>query len=171
MEQNGFVVENFKELEQAFKLNEKRMFAACDNALSVGAANILAKAQENLYKNKSVVTGLLRGSGRAEKLRNGEHQVGFFPSEDPRCNGQGYAEYVENGRRSGKMPPLKIIAAWAYKKFQLENWKKAHAIGFAIARNIAKKGTKPHPFFRPAVELQKRTIVENIANAARQIIR
>lgn len=166
MEQDGFVVENFRELERAFKRNGELMSAACDEALDKGAQLIVAEAQGNLRRNGTNVTGLLRKSGRAERLRDGEYQAGFFSKK-----GQGYAEYVENGRRSGKMPPYEVIGAWFYKRFKPGDWKKAYSIGFAIARNIAKKGTKPHPFFRPAVESQKHFIVEEITKAARQILR
>ena len=165
MEQDGFIVENFAELERAFKINGEMMSAACASALARGAAGIVAEAQRNLRTNRSNTTGLLSNSGRAEKLADGEYQAGFFAKA-----GQGYAEYVENGRRGGRMPPPKIIEAWVRKKLRIKDRRKAASAAFALALHIARHGTKAHPFFGPAVRSQQKAIMDEITKAARRII-
>lgn len=166
MEADGFIVENFSELKELFRKHEKQMQQACDKALARGAMNIVAEAKRNLRLNGNNVTGLLTNSGKAEKLSDGEYQAGFFSS-----NGKGYAEYLEYGRRAGKMPPPKILEAWVYKRSRDPEVKKnAASIAFAIARFIAKHGTQPHPFFKPAVDSQTKKIVKELKAAAKRII-
>lgn len=166
MEADGFIVENFSELKEQFRKHEKQMQQACDKALARGAMNIVAEAKRNLRLNGNNVTGLLTNSGKAEKLSDGEYQAGFFSS-----NGKGYAEYLEYGRRAGKMPPPKILEAWVYKRSRDPKVKKnAASIAFAIARFIAKHGTQPHPFFKPAVDSQTKKIVKELKSAAKRIV-
>lgn len=165
MEQDGFIVENFAELKKAMELHGKLMSAACTSALARGAAGIVAEAQRNLRANRSNTTGLLSNSGRAERLADVEYQAGFFAK-----SGQGYAEYLENGRRSGRMPPPKILEAWVRKKLRVKDRRKAASAAFALALHIARHGTRPHPFFGPAVRSQQKAIMDEITKAARRII-
>jgi hypothetical protein len=74
------------------------------------------------------------------------------------------------------MPPPDELAAWAYKRFHLKDWRVANAMGWAWAKAIAKKGTQPHPFFTPAVNKNTRggglggvvnTVTQAIAKALR----
>lgn len=109
--------------------------------------DIIAEAQRNLRNNGSVVTGALRQSGHIQKTKDGI-DVGFF---DTTGKNSGYAWFVEFGRRAGKFPPLDEIQQWAYKKLNMDE-KASRSVGFMIARKIARFGTKPHPFFQPAVE-------------------
>lgn len=166
MQVDGFIVENFDELKRAFEANNRMMQKACDEALSRGSMKIVAEAQRNLRDNGTNTTGLLSNSGRAEKLSDGEYEAGFFAQEE----GKGYAEYVEYGRKSGGMPPPKILTAWVRKKLRVRKEKDAERIAFAIAMKIAKKGTKAQPFFSPAVESQKKAILEELQKAAKRII-
>lgn len=166
MQVDGFIVENFDELKRAFEANNRMMQKACDEALSRGSMKIVSEAQRNLRDNGTNTTGLLSNSGRAEKLSDGEYEAGFFAQEE----GKGYAEYVEYGRKSGGMPPPKILTAWVRKKLRVRKEKDAERIAFAIAMKIAKKGTKAQPFFSPAVESQKKAILEELKKAAERII-
>ena len=136
--------------------------------LEKAALNIIADAKENLKGNHSVVTGQLRASGRVQRVEGDEQAIdaGFFSEGSE----SGYAYFVEYGRRSGKMPPLFVIKQWVRKKFGVDA-KEAKSIGFLIARKIAKKGTKPHPFFAPAVEKNKKQINEAITMAIQSEIK
>ena len=138
----------------------------CDEALSKGAMSIISEAQHNLRMNGTNSTGLLSNSGRAEKLGSCDYQAGFFSEEQ----GKGYAEYVENGRKEGKMPPPKILTAWVWKKLRILKEKQAASVAFVIARKIAKKGTKAQPFFGPAVASQQKIIYNEIKTALKKII-
>jgi len=55
---------------------------------------------------------------------------------------------VTFGRRSGKMPSVDPAHAQSPKSAQrLKDWAIAHGMEpFVLARSIARKGTKPHPF-------------------------
>lgn len=147
-DRNGYIkVEGLEELSRALAAADSKVCEAAMQGLEAAAMNIVADAQQNLRHNGSVVTGLLRQSGHVER-KGDEVTAGFFDTQNVNS---GYALYVEFGRRAGKMPPPDSLAAWAYKKLHLKDWKAARALGWAWAKAIAKKGTQPHPFFVPAV--------------------
>lgn len=131
----------------------------CFKAMQTASLDIIADAKGNLRVNGSVVTGNLRASGKVQKVDDKTLDVGFFSSD---ARDKGYASYVEHGRKPSKMPPPDILEAWAYKKFRLSH-KEARSMAWAMARSIAKKGTKPHPFFEPAVESGWRKMIDKIA--------
>ena len=131
----------------------------CLKAMQSASLDIIADAKGNLRVNGSVVTGNLRASGKVQKVDDKTLDVGFFSSD---VKDKGYASYVEYGRKRGKMPPPDILEAWAYKKFRLSH-KEARSAAWALARSIAKKGTKARPFFEPAVESGWRKMIDKIA--------
>lgn len=131
----------------------------CFKAMQTASLDIIADAKGNLRVNGSVVTGNLRASGKVQKVDDKTLDVGFFSSD---ARDKGYASYVEHGRKPGKMPPPDILEAWAYKKFRLSH-KEARSAAWALARSIAKKGTKARPFFEPAVESGWRKMIDKIA--------
>ena len=130
----------------------------CLKAMQSASLDIIADAKGNLRVNKSVVTGNLRASGKVQKVDDKTLDVGFFSSDSEK----GYASYVEYGRKPGKMPPPDILEAWAYKKYRLSH-KEARSKAWAMARSIAKKGTKARPYFEPAVESGWRKMIDKIA--------
>ena len=175
-------LEGYKELYVNLDKHEKAATKAAMEGLKRAGLNIIADAKENLRGNHSVVTGQLRASGKVQKVE-GEKQsldVGFF------VNGKdtGYAYFVEYGRRAGKMPPVDYIMEWLRKKSSAfrspSRWAKKFKISsvdmdkmlrsivFALAKTIAKKGTKPHPFFAPAVEKNRQAIENVVANEVKQ---
>ena len=131
----------------------------CFKAMQSASLDIIADAKGNLRTNGSVVTGNLRASGKVQKVDEKTLDVGFFSSD---VENKGYARYVEYGRKPGKMPPPDILEAWAYKKFRLSH-KDARSAAWALARSIAKKGTKARPYFEPAVESGWRKMIDKIA--------
>ena len=171
-------LEGYKELYVNLDKHEKAVTKAAMEGLKQAGLNIIADAKENLRGNHSVVTGQLRASGKVQKVE-GEKQsidVGFFS----KGNDTGYAYFVEYGRRAGKMPPVDYIMEWLRKKSSAfrsaSRWAKKFKISsvdmdkmlrsnaFALAKTIAKKGTRPHPFFAPAVEKNESAIENAIAN-------
>ena len=154
---------------------------AGNRGLESAAMNIIADAKENLRGNESVVTGQLRASGRVQRAQDDEQalEAGFFSQ-----GSSGYAFFVEYGRRSGKMPPVDDIEQWLKKKNRRNKAVTSAAafmgktrssflrsIAWAIAKRIAKKGTKPHPFLGPAVEKNQKQISEAIKVAIQDAIR
>ena len=141
-------LQGLEALHRAFALYDKAVVDAAMKGIQDVGMDIVADAKDNLRQNNSVVTGLLRASGHAVR-RALEVIVGFF---DTTNRNSGYALYVEYGRRAGKMPPPDELAAYAYKKYHLQDWRVANAMGWALAKKIAAQGTEPHPFFNPAVK-------------------
>lgn len=101
---------------------------------------IFSRSQENLTKNKSIDTGFLRNSGNVNRKFLDKEIVYKAP----------YAASIEYGT-DPHMPPVDALKGWSRRK--LGNEKAA----WAVAKKIAKEGTDPKPFLRPAIEttLQK----------------
>ena len=152
-------VEGLDELLRKMDSLPAEMQRKCFKAMQSASLDIIADAKGNLRANGSVVTGNLRASGKVQKVDEKTLDVGFFSSD---VENKGYARYVEYGRKPGKMPPPDILEAWAYKKFRLSH-KDARSAAWALARSIAKKGTKARPYFEPAVESGWRKMIDKIA--------
>lgn len=172
-DRNGYIkVEGLEELSKALAAADSKVCEAAMQGLEAAAMDIVADAQKNLVRNHSNVTSGLINSGHAERKGN-EVIAGFF---DTTNKNSGYALYYEFGRRSGKMPPPDDMAAWAYKRFHLKDWRVANAMGWAWAKAIAKKGTQPHPFFVPAVNKNTKGqglggVMNSVAEAIRKALR
>ena len=157
---NGHLsVEGLDTVLKGLKKADKAVQRAAFRGLQQGAMGIINEAKRNLRDNLSVVTGLLRQSGKVQKTGELSLDAGFFDSQN---KGHGYAAYVEYGRRAGKWPPIDEMAQWARKKFRLQDEKEARSIGFLIARKIGTQGSTPHPFFGPAVEKCKTKIRDEV---------
>lgn len=164
-ERNGYIaLEGLDQVLKAFDKADKDIRKAAMAGLEKGGMGIIADAQVNLRENGSVVTGLLRQSGKVQKVDDETLDVGFFDTTNQHS---GYALYVEYGRRAGKFPPLDELVQWARKKFRLKE-KDAKSVGFLIARKIAKEGSKPHPFFQPAVKKNEQSILRAVRDAVRK---
>lgn len=161
-------VEGLDKLLKAFDKTEEDVRRGAMEGLQRAALNIIADAQVNLRDNGSVVTGLLRQSGKVQKVDEETIDAGFFDTQNRQS---GYAYFVEYGRRAGRMPPPDELAQWAYKKFHIGDRKAARAIGWAMAVKIAKSGTSPHPFFAPAIDKNKSRLVQAIKDAINRKIR
>lgn len=158
-ETGAIYVEGLDELLRKMDSLPAEVQRKCFKAMQSASLDIIADAKSNLRVNGSVVTGNLRASGKVQKVDDKTLDVGFFSSD---ARDKGYASYVEYGRKPGKMPPPDILEAWAYKKFRLSH-KEARSAAWALARSIAKKGTKARPYFEPAVESGWRKMMAKIA--------
>lgn len=142
--------------QQALRANldkvTKELGAAGDKALQAVGLEIIAEAKVNLNANKTNNTGMLRSSGKVQKAEDGTVDAGFFSSEQQ----NGYAEYVEYGRgpskKKGEIPLEDSLKAWVHRKLGIAYGKELDSATFLIARKIHRKGTKPQPFFAPAVK-------------------
>ena len=81
-----------------------------------------------------------------------EIDAGFFSSGSD----EGYAAAVEYGRgptkRAGEIPLRTTLKAWVHRKLGVPYGKGLDRAAFLIARKIHREGTKPQPFFVPAVK-------------------
>lgn len=165
MEAEGSIsLEGLDQVLKALDRADKDVCKAAMDGLTKGGMNIIADAKTNLRENGSVVTGLLRQSGKVQKVDDTTLDVGFFDTTNQHS---GYALFVEYGRRAGKFPPLDELIQWARKKFGLDE-KVAKSVGFLTARKIAREGSKPHPFFQPAVKKNHRAILKAVQDAVRK---
>ena len=166
-------VDGERELFLNMEKQTRGTIQAAMRGLQSAALNIIADAKENLRGNHSVVTGQLRASGKVQKVEGDEQALdaGFF------SEGNGYAYFVEYGRRATRsntpgVPTLRqAIEQWLRKKFGIPQGKELKSRAFLIARAIHKKGTKPHPFFAPAVEKNKKQVNDAITMAIQQEIK
>ena len=71
-----------------------------------------------------------------------------------------YFKYVDQGRRPGKMPPIKPIQSWIEQKNIVFRGLDNRQTAFVIARSIGKKGIKP-------INAKQRMINEVQKNAAK----
>lgn len=157
-------LEGLDKFLKALQKCDRDVVEAAMTGVVAGAQEMIADAKDNLRENSSVVTGLLRQSGHVERKKD-DITAGFF---DTTNRNSGYAAFVEYGRRAGKFPPIDEMAAWAYKKFHMKDWKLARSAGFLVARKIAEKGSEPHPFFGPAVKKNQNKIVNAVRDAVRR---
>ena len=160
--------ESIRGLEDLLKNMDKLEGDIRDEAmigLQKAGMNIVADAQRNLRQDNINTTGVLSQSGKVQKIDDDHIEVGFIAD-----NGQGYAEFVEYGRRSGRMPPPDVMGEWAYKKLRIREREVADKVGWGLAVNIAKKGTRPHPFFKPAVDKNQRRIQDVVKETIDKIL-
>lgn len=158
-------IEGEKELYVNMQRHMVQLSVNSRKGLREAGMRIIADAKENLRNNGNVVTGQLRASGKVQAVEGDSDSidVGFFSSQ---ISG-GYAAYVEYGRRAGKLPPVDYLIQWVRKKLRLTD-KAARARGWAMAKSIAKKGTKPHPYFQPAVDKNAQGIGNVISKAIKE---
>lgn len=170
---------------------QRHLVTLTDNSrrgLRKAGMNIIADAKANLRSNGSVVTGMLRASGRVQAVDGDPDSidVGFFGNG----TAGGYAYFVEYGRKAGKMPPIKMLMEWLRKRTSKSSALQSALVhiegrrvrrqqaytkdyllesaAWGLAKAIAKKGTRPHPFFGPAVEKNKKAIEDAVAQTIRE---
>lgn len=126
-------------------------FNLAARARVVDAINVAALAvQAAAKKGAPVDTGRLRSAIRITFYKVGiAAEVGAYVD---------YAAAVEFGSRA-HMPPAAALEEWARRH------KMPRGAGYAIARAIAKRGTKPRPFLYPAFELERRDYLPRLAKA------
>lgn len=161
-------IEGLRELKADFGKTVRKVDAEAMKGLQTAGFEIVAEAKRNLNQNKTNNTGTLRASGKVQKDNNGV-DAGFF-SEG---SSEGYASFVEYGRgptkQAGQIPLRTTLKAWVHRKLGVPYGKELDSATFLIARKIHRKGTKPQPFFTPAIkkfEDKVKDIVSNIIDKA-----
>ena len=156
------------------------VFRAAQRGMKIAGMNIIADAKETLRRENINTTGVLSQSGKVQPVKGdpeGLYDVGFMSDK-------AYAGAVEYGRRAGKMPPPDELAQWVKKKHSKKNnairaaaaftgksqAQLIRAAGWAIAKHIGAHGTKPHPFFKPAVDKNTPSIPNLVAREVGAVI-
>jgi HK97 gp10 family phage protein len=155
-------IEGLQNLKADFSRVTKKVGNAADKGLQELGLEIVAEAKLNLNRNKTNTTGTLRASGKVQKDKDGV-DAGFFSDSSSL---EGYAAYVEYGRgptqRAGTIPLRTTMKAWVHKKLGIPYGKELDRATYLITRKIHRKGTKPQPFFVPAVKKFEDKAVEII---------
>lgn len=147
-------IEGLQSLRANMDRVTKKVHEEADKALQSAALEIIAEAKVNLDQNGSIAFGNLRKSGKVQKNKDGSIDAGFFSSEQD----NGYAAYVEFGRSPTKtQTPGDVtletsLRAWVHRKLGIPEGEELDRAAFLIARKIHRKGTRPKPFFAPAVQ-------------------
>lgn len=112
--------------------------------------DFVAELMNRLTANGSNASGNLAKSIRGIVKQNGKYIVISIQLED-------YWQFVENGRKAGKYPPINAIRNWISVKPVLPRPLKSgklptdNQLAFLIARKISKVGIKPKPFLKPTI--------------------
>ena len=152
---------SLQRLNMNFDEFAKELQGVCKEALKNLGQRIISDAQTTLRRRKNVASGLLINSGAVKEGRDNAILAGF-----PTL----YAYYVEFGRRAGKWPPFRYIYEWVRVRHMAADDKEARSIAFLIQRSIGKKGTKPHPFLRPAYEKNKKLLNQILIKGAQKVM-
>lgn len=171
MTREGFYIDesSLRSLRINIRAFKGRVLESSVDGLKAFGMRIVAQAQSNLKSGGSLASGILRNSGRTVVQPDNTVDAGFYAR---------YAEFVEYGRRSGKMPPVDSLYQWIRRKGKSSNSAlKAAAVftgkstdvlarsaAWAIAKSIARKGTRPHPFLKPAYEQYRGKIGQFMQN-------
>ena len=108
------------------------------------------KNKRNLVNDDAVASGKLLNSIRyIFNKNNTSFEISMEMAE--------YWKYVENGRKSGKFPPISAIKEWVNVKRVIPrpyNGKlpTENQLAFLIARSISKNGIRPKPFFNDTLD-------------------
>lgn len=163
-------IEGLRGLHAALERATGNAGAGAMKGLQKVGLEIVAEAKKNLNQNKTNNTGALRSSGRVQKAEDGL-DAGFF-SED---SSEGYAAAVEYGRgpsrRAGTIPLRTTIKAWVHRKLGVPYGKELDSAAFLISRKIHRQGTKPQPFFTPAVRQVEDRVQDIVNNSVEEEMR
>lgn len=120
-------------------------------ALGVKGAEIVQQNIATPYEGKpaAVAFGNLIGSisSHFEWLPDAAHEI---IGVNPQLGADKYAAPVETGARP-HMPPPESLLLWVQRKMGIDDEKQALSVAFAIAKNIAKRGTQGHQMFSRAL--------------------
>lgn len=112
--------------------------------------NFVVELKNKLKANDSYASGDLANSIRGIVKQNGKYIVISIQLED-------YWQFVENGRKAGKYPPISEIRKWISVKPILPRPLKSgklptdNQLAYLICRKISKVGTKAKPFLKPTI--------------------
>lgn len=124
----------------------------------------IEQARANLGKNRSNASMTLNDTMKSIVTVVDDHYKVEIELQD-------YWEYVENGRKPGKFPPVNRIKEWISVK-PVRPYPDARGklptvdqLAFLIGRKIANEGIDPKPFFKPAKEETQRYFEEALVLA------
>ena len=121
------------------------------------------KYQRKIVNDDSVASGKLLNSIRyIFNKNNTSFEISMEMAE--------YWKYVEDGRKSGKFPPISAIREWVKVKPVIPrpyNGKlpTENQLAFLISRSISKKGIRPRPIFDDSLDDAMRDFENGLEDA------
>ena len=152
-------------LNKKFKLLGIKVDEETKTGLKNAGLKILAEAQRNIKKDKSIATGQLINSGKVTEESG--IKVGFESN---------HAANVEHGQKAGTIVAPSVLVQWLKKKkiyFRGRSKKKQNilwAVATKISQNIKLGGTKAKPFLYPALRNNENEVIRIISNAIKKVI-
>jgi len=140
-----------------FRRFRDRLYEAVDRAVARAAEKVRSDAIENLDRNKTNNTGDLRKSIISSREGWDRYKV---------LVGELYGVFVEYGTKP-HFPPPSEIEKWVVRKLGVKG-KEAKKLAWAISKHIAVYGTKPQPFWRPAIKSVPAYLKEELERALRE---
>lgn len=142
-----------------------KAFKALGETLKQTSREMLEESRSNLTKGNHNVTSNLYKSGKVKNENEKgiiQYSIGYLAK---------YAYYLEFGRKKGKMPPISSLYKWVVKKGLKDAGKEAMSMAWGVAKNIAKQGSKAHPFLFPAFELKRKNLNKNLIDSYKELIK
>lgn len=124
------VIAKFPEVE---RIIARRMRKQMDPMLDY----LLAKAVDITYAKDLIDMG---GAGYVGSLATEVRGVAFN-LRGTLAPSVAHGYYVEHGRKPGKFPPRASIELWVRRKLGVSDDREVQAVGFLVARAIARRGT------------------------------
>ena len=155
--------ESLNEVNRKLKLLGIRIDDETKDGLKRAGLKILAEAQRNIKKDKSIATGQLINSGKVTEESG--IKVGFESN---------HAANVEHGQKAGTIVAPAVLVEWAKKKQFVPKGKNKKsalwAIATKISQNIKLRGTKAKPFLYPALRENEAEVIRILSNAIKKVI-
>ena len=120
-------------------VNAEKINGKVSELLENLSMEIFSKSQENIVKNGSIDTGEMLKSGNI--FKRGEMWIIHYQAP--------YSAYVEFGTQPHRMP-IEPLKRWVKRKLGYKE-KEAEKVSWAVWQKIAREGTDPKPFLRPAI--------------------
>ena len=114
--------------------------------------DVLSSMRNILSTNGKIASGNLISSLKYEITFNGTNLDIEFQMPE-------YGEFVDRGRKPGKMPPISSIQQWT----QIKGIPQKAA--FPIAKKIAKEGIKATPFFETSINGEQERLLSYLEMA------
>lgn len=129
-------IQNLDQIRARFKAAPMRVSAELHSALLKSGVVIQRLARQEAPVDRGIMRNKI-----GYKMGNGSVEIGPFGSK--------YAEWVHDGT-DPHFPPIKAITG---KEETLDLWARRHGVdAYAVARSIARKGTKANPFMDRAAK-------------------
>jgi hypothetical protein len=82
-----------------------------------------------------------------------------------------YEEYVEKGRKKGKLPPVENLFGWVARVLHVADFAQQRRIAWAIAVKISREGTEGHHLFEEVEIANRREVEATLKRAEQRVVK